>query len=161
MHSKIFQITENRIESDCYLDEDTLTQGDGSFYDYCSNITDEERREMIKCLVEKVLPMGMFRLVNDDEMVYMGGSDEWKEKWVNAIHEKAQLVTADNVLDWIGASYQLEKELKNPLHTDFHFYLSEENIQTYAEPSNEFMKMVCTLEKGTHLFVGGVIDYHF
>ena len=33
MHSKIFQITENKVERDDYLDEDTLTQGDGSFYE--------------------------------------------------------------------------------------------------------------------------------
>ena len=161
MHSKIFQITENKVERDDYLDEDTLTQGDGSFYDYCGNISEEDRKEMIASLVNHVLPTGMFRLVGDDEMVYMGGADLWKEKWVNAIHDKALLVNTENVLDWIGAAYQLEKELENPLHTDFNFYLSEDNAQSYAEPSKEFMKMVCGLEKGTHLFIGGVIDYHF
>jgi hypothetical protein len=80
---------------------------------------------------------------------------------VDAIHAKAEMVNADNVMDWVGASYQLEKELENPLHTDFHFYLSEDNSQTYAEPSKELMKTVSTLEEGTHLYVGGVIDYHF
>ena len=62
MHSKIFQITENKVERDDYLDEDTLTQGDGSFYDYCGNISEEDRKEMIACLVNHVLPTGMFRL---------------------------------------------------------------------------------------------------
>ena len=161
MHSKIFQITENRVERDNFLDEDTLELGDGSFCDYCGNITQEDRREMIDCLVNHVLPMGMFQLAGDDEMVYMGGADSWKGKWVDAIHDKAQLVNTENVLDWIGAAYQLEKELENPLHTDFRFYLSEENTQSYAEPSRELMKMVCALEKGARLYIGGVIDYHF
>ena len=161
MHSKIFQITENRVDSENLLNEDTLTQGDGSYYDYCSNINDEDRKEMIDCLVNKVLPMGMFTLIGDDEMVYNGGVEEWKKKWVEAIHAKAELVDTENVMDWVGASYQLEKELENPLHTDFHFYLSEDNCQTYAEPSKELMKTVSTLEEGAHLYIGGVIDYHF
>ena len=33
MHSKIFQITETRVSKDNYLNEDTLTQGDDSFFE--------------------------------------------------------------------------------------------------------------------------------
>ena len=44
MHSKIFQITETRVSKDNYLNEDTLTQGDDSFFDYCAEIDDEERQ---------------------------------------------------------------------------------------------------------------------
>ena len=43
MHSKIFQITETRVDRDNYLNEDTLEQGDGHYYDYCSEIDEEER----------------------------------------------------------------------------------------------------------------------
>ena len=64
---------------------------------------------------------------------------------MKAIHDKAGEVTTENVLDWIGPTYQLEKELKNPLHTDHHFYLSEDSCQSYAEPSAELMEMVCSL----------------
>lgn len=161
MHSKILQITENRVMSDNILDENTLRQGDYSEYDYCTNITEEVRKEVIDNLVNHILPTGMFKLIGVDEMVYLGGADEFKKKWVNAIHEKAELVNTENVLDWIGASYQLQKELENPLHTEFQFYLSEDNEQTYADKSQEFMSYVCRLEKGTHLYIGGVIDYHF
>lgn len=31
MHSKIFQITQTRVDKDSYLNEDTLMQGEGSF----------------------------------------------------------------------------------------------------------------------------------
>ena len=44
MHSKIFQITETRVDRDNYLNEDTLEQGDGHYYDYCSEIDEEERK---------------------------------------------------------------------------------------------------------------------
>ena len=161
MHAKVFQITKQRVDKENTLDENTLTQGDGSYYDYCSEISDETRTEMIDYLVNVLLPKGMFTLVGIDEMVYNGGADEWKAKWVKAIHDKAGEVTTENVLDWIGPTYQLEKELKNPLHTDHHFYLSEDSCQSYAEPSAELMEMVCSLPVGTHLYIGGVIDFHF
>ena len=161
MHAKVFQITKQRVDKENTLDENTLTQGDGSYYDYCSEISDETRKEMIDYLVNELLPKGMFSLLGIDEMVYNGGADEWKAKWVKAIHDKAGEATTENVLDWIGPTYQLEKELKNPLHTDHHFYLSEDSCQSYAEPSAELMEMVCSLPVGTHLYIGGVIDFHF
>ena len=37
MHSRIFQISKMGIEKENYLNEDTLHQGDGSFYDYCGD----------------------------------------------------------------------------------------------------------------------------
>ena len=161
MHAKVFQITKQRVDKENTLDENTLTQGDGSYYDYCSEISDETRKEMIDYLVNELLPKGMFTLVGIDEMVYNGGADEWKAKWVKTIHDKAGEVTTENVLDWIGPTYQLEKELKNPLHTDSQFYLSDETYQAYAEQSAQLMEMVCSLPIGTHLYIGGVIDFHF
>lgn len=47
MHSKIFQIAKEPVNEGCYLQEDTLTQGDGSFYDYCTEIDDEERKKKL------------------------------------------------------------------------------------------------------------------
>ena len=52
MHSKIFQITRTRVDKDNYLNEDTLMQGDDSFFDYCAEIDDEERVLMARALVE-------------------------------------------------------------------------------------------------------------
>lgn len=34
MHSKIFQITTTKVDKECYLNEDTLMQGDNSYFDY-------------------------------------------------------------------------------------------------------------------------------
>lgn len=46
MHSRIFQISKMWIEKENYLNEDTLQQGDGSFYDYCAEIDDENVRKI-------------------------------------------------------------------------------------------------------------------
>lgn len=73
MHSRIFQISKMWIEKENYLNEDTLQQGDGSFYDYCAEIDDEKRKEDIRYLVNTALPKGMFELVGDDTMRYIGG----------------------------------------------------------------------------------------
>ena len=87
MHAKVFQITCERVDKENTLNEDTLTQGDGSFYDYCSEITPEFRKAMIVILVNEILPKGMFTLIEDDEIVYNGGSEEWKSEGVNAIRD--------------------------------------------------------------------------
>ena len=47
MHSRVFQISTMQIDKKNYLNEDTLNQGDNSFYDYCADISDEERKEEI------------------------------------------------------------------------------------------------------------------
>lgn len=161
MHSRIFQISTTRVDKENYLNEDTLQQGDGSFYDYCAEIDNEERKKDIADLVEYALPKGMFELISDDTIRYNGGMEQWKEEFVTNIHKKAEAITTENMLEYIGPVYQLEKALKNPLDTCYYFYLDEEGLQSYAEQSFAFMEFVCTLEPGTTLYIGGVIDYHF
>lgn len=161
MHSRIFQISTTQVEKDNYLNEDTLTQGDNGFYDYCAEIDNEERKENIVDLVKYALPKGMFELTSDDTIRYNGGVEQWKEEFVADIHKKAEAITTENRLECIGAVYQLKEALKNPLDTCFHFYLDGDGCQSYAEQSFAFMEFICTLEPGTTLYIGGVIYYHF
>ena len=76
MHSKIFQITLTRVDKDNYLNEDTLMQGDDSFFDYCAEIDEEERKYHIENLVNNILPKGMFEFVSDDTIRYNGGAKQ-------------------------------------------------------------------------------------
>ena len=161
MHAKVYQITKHRVSKENYLNENTLQQGDSSNYDYCSEISEEERVESINTLLNDILPKGMFTKIASDELVFNGGTTDWIHNWVNAIHEKSKNVNVENVTDWIGAAYQLKKVINNPLGTDSHFYLSESNTQTYGEESAELMRMVCKLRIGEHIYIGGIIDYHF
>lgn len=161
MHGKIFQITEKKAGKYGYLNEDTLEQGDGHYYDFCSEIDDEQRKFHIDNLVNHILPKGMFDLVSEGTIRYNGGADKWKEQFVSLIQSKAQQVTTDNCTEWIGAVYQLEKALKNPLATAYQFYMDEQGAECQAEQSYEFLRRVSLLEPGTLLYIGGVIDYHF
>lgn len=44
MHGKIFQITQEKVLKENFLNENTLKQGDGHYYDYCTEISDKERK---------------------------------------------------------------------------------------------------------------------
>ena len=68
MHSKIFQITTVKVTNEGRLTENTLTQGDGSFYDYCMEIEPDIRKQCIDILVNKILPSGMFELTGEDTL---------------------------------------------------------------------------------------------
>ena len=141
MHSRIFQISKMWIEKENYLNEDTLHQGDGSFYDYCAEIDDEERKEDIRYLVNTALPKDMFELVGDDTIRYIGGVEQWKENFVTNIRKKAEAITTENMLEFVGPVYQLEKALENPLDIAYHFYLDGEGYQSFAEKSFAFMEL--------------------
>ena len=106
MHSRIFQISKMWIEKENYLNEDTLHQGDGSFYDYCAEIDDEERKEDIRYLVNTALPKDMFELVGDDTIRYIGGVEQWKENFVTNIRKKAEAITTENMLEFVGPAYR-------------------------------------------------------
>lgn len=161
MHSRVFQISTTQIVKENYLNEDTLNQGDNSFYDYCADISDEERKEDIANLVNSILPKGMFELVSEDTIRYTGnGMEQWKEKYVAEIRKKAEAITVENMFEW-SSTYHLKQTIDNPLDTGYYFYLNGDGCQSFAEPSFEFMLFVSSLETGTLLYVGGVIDYHF
>ena len=104
MHAKVYQITKHRVDEDNILNENTLEQGESTDYDYCSEISEEERAESIDTLVNNILPKGMFTLVGTDELVFNGGTTEWIHNWVNAIHEKSEDVNVGNVTHWVGAA---------------------------------------------------------
>ena len=161
MHAMVYQLFTEKMEKENWLDEDTLLQGDGSYYDWCSEISEDERKAAIIELATCILPAGMFRLIDSETLEYLGGMNEWKKSWVANIHRKALGVNENNVMKLVGETYLLEKEIKNPLHTDSHFYLEGEGYQTFAEPSAELMRLVDEMKVGDRLYIGGIIDFHF
>lgn len=160
MHSMIFQVTQTKVDKDCYLNEDTLEQGDHAYFDYCMEIDEEERKFHIDNLVNNCLPKGMFELVDDETMRYLGGAEKWEEDFVAEIRRRAEDITPDKVKEWIGPVYQLGKFLKDPLDTGYWFYMDDEGLQSFAEQSYEFLREISQLAPGTLLYIGGVVDYH-
>ena len=134
MHSRVFQISTTQIDKENYLNEDTLNQGDNSFYDYCADISDEERKEEITNLVNSILPKGMFELVSEDTIRYTGdGMEQWKEKYVAEIRKKADAITVENMFEW-SSTYYLKQAIDNPLDTGYHFYLETDASHLPSHP---------------------------
>lgn len=92
------------------MNDNTLQQGYGSYYDYCSEIDEEDRKEHIDYLVNHALPKGMFELISDNAMRYNGGIEQWKEEYVANIRKKAEAITVENMLEW-SLSVVLNREL--------------------------------------------------
>lgn len=88
MHAWIFQLSEERIEG--YLCEDTLLQGDGSDYDYCAAISEEERKRAVYSLMTHILPLGMFRLKDETTLVYQGGLSSGNVSGLSVFRRKRQ-----------------------------------------------------------------------
>ena len=103
----------------------------------------------------------MFHLKDETTLVYQGGFEQWKREWVERIQIRAAKVNMENVMNFCGEVYRLEKELQNPLDTAAHFYLCNDDYQTFAEKSVELMRMVEHLTEGDELYIGGIIDFHF
>ena len=55
---------------------------------------------------------------------------------VTNIRKKAEAITTENMLEFVGPVYQLEKALENPLDIAYHFYLDGED--TSHLPKNLF-----------------------
>ena len=162
MHSTIFQITEEKIPKSDFIDESTFEQGNYDFYDYCTDTQDDERMDAINNLVDRLLPTDMFSLDENDKniIVYNGGAEDWKNKWVKRIQQKAKEITSQNVTESIGKIYHLEQELINPLDIGSRF-VTENYQSSHAQQSGDFMKMICKLEPGTELYFGGILDFHW
>ena len=92
-------------------------------------------------------------------MQFLDGQ-EWKEEWVNKIHQKAQAITPENITEWIGEAYSLEKELLNPLDIGSRFVM-DSYPSAVAQQSGDLMVMICGLKPGTKLHIGGVVDFHW
>lgn len=159
MHSRIFQITQKQVKRENYLNEDTLAQGDAARIDYCVEIGAKEREQSIACLVDDVLPKGMFTRLGANILRYNGGMTQWKEQAIATIREKAAALSSDNFFFGSGY-YDLRMAVENPLDTGFLFYMDSDGEQSFTETSYDFMFYVSILEEGTLLYIGGVIDYH-
>lgn len=78
----------------------THSSKETGFYDYCSEIDEEDRKEDIANLVNHALPKGMFELISDDTMRYNGGIEQWKEEYVANIKKERMLLR--QIICWNG-----------------------------------------------------------
>ena len=159
MHGIIYQISDSPIDRDDYIGVDTVSEGDMADFDYLYDTTEEERRKQIQYLVEHTLPKGMFTIDTDDEtLVYQGGFAEWRKSYLDLIRTRTEAINEENIMEWIGPAYQLQKAIVNPLDS-VDYYVTESDSYGTAERSRDLMLMVGRLEAGAKLYIGEVLGY--
>lgn len=162
MHSIIFQISDQPIAKEERIGIDHIEAGDMTSFDYAYEYSEEECKESICYLVERILPKGMFTLSEDgDTLVFQGGFKEWKKEYLRTIRSKVEDIEEDNIMKWVGPAYQLQKAILNPLGTDALFVTDFANCYGLAERSRELMIMIGNLQVGKRIYIGAVMGYHF
>lgn len=162
MHSIIYQISNQPISKEEHIGVDHIEAGDMTSLDYAYETSEEERKENIRCLAERILPKDMFSLSEDGEtLVFQSGFAEWRKGNLDTIHTRVADINEENIMEWVGPAYQLQKAILNPLCTDALFVTDFSNGYGLAERSRELMTIIGNLEIGDKLYVGAVFGYHF
>lgn len=161
MHGTIYQISNKRVDRDDYINEDSVSEGEMAGFDYLYDTKKEERRERIQNLAENVLPKGMFTIAPDGEaLVYQGGFAEWRKSYLELLRTKTTDINEENIMEWIGPSYQLQKAIVNPLDCASYFVTEANGGYGTAERSRDLMLMIDRLEAGAKLYIGAILGYH-
>lgn len=159
-HGKIYQLATKPISKDDHIKPDMFYDNHDSYADWIGDAEEgEEREECIRNLVKYDLK-GMFELTADGCLVYLG-MDVFLQKWVDAIHEKAQAITVENV-----TNYTQRAALRDVLagsHTDStdRIVISEYS-GNFAEPLADLIAFAkYNMKPGDKLYFGAVIDFHY
>lgn len=162
MHSKIFQISNAPIDKDDYSSPECYYDDSQVFADYIGEpIKGETREDCIKYLAESISDLFSY----DKEagaFVYKGKDalHEFKQKWLEAIREITDKLTADNLIEEHNV-YRLRRlTLQTHLDSSFRFHINEWN--GWAGPMEDLVEYArYQLKEGDRIYVGAVIDYHY
>lgn len=156
MHSKIFQIGLEPIDNDEKLTPVSLYDNSSDFADYIGDeVTGKNRLELIKMMASTFEEL--FDCKGD--VLIFKGMGTFLEDWAKAIQQAANNLNA-NANDWQLKMYGVAK-LTERTHKDSYSRFYMEDWNCYAGPASDLIEFLTTLEKGTKLYVGAVIDYHF
>lgn len=161
MHSTIFQISDQPILPEEYVDIDNVSSGEFTTIDYCQKISDSDRTKLIKVLAEQILPKGMFRVNQDGgSLKYRGGFTEWSGKYVVSLQEKANAIHDYDLYGCCGPTCQLQNAIVNPLDTETLFITNFAETYGIAAKSSNLMRLVGRLQIGAELYFGSIFDFH-
>lgn len=153
MHGRIFEIREQRMPKEEWLNETDLYDEDTSFADY---YRDSEDREDDLEWLKSALPSSMFKMEGDEIEIISDGK-EIMEKFIDRIKAEANELSYESVVKGVQ-KYKLGLALKGALHSDFMFYT---DTAGYCHDSTEFLTDCINYCQGKKLYVCGILDYHF
>lgn len=156
MHSNIFQLSNKPISEENIL-------GSGYFYDNSSDFADyigdeyegEDRAVKIRWLAEEFPEI--FDI--DGEVLIYKGLGNFLKEWAEKIQEIANGLTEGNILK--GMNLYRMKSITERTHHSINSRFFIEDWNGYAGDCADLISWLATLDVGTRIYVGAVIDYHF
>ena len=87
MHSLIYQIGTKPFSEENQLDPDAIADNPkhANLLDYAYDVSEKVRAINIQVLVETILPMNMFDIDADYNLIYKGGFKSWREKYYESV----------------------------------------------------------------------------
>lgn len=156
MHSNIFQIGLNPMNVDDYVHPDEFYENSNDFADYIGDEYEgEDRAVKIQWLAEEF--PDIFDI--DGEVLIYKGLGNFLKEWSEKIQEIANGLTEGNILKDINL-YRM-KSITERTHHDIYSRFFIEDWNGWAGDCADFISWLATLEVGTRIYVGAVIDYHF
>ncbi|ROS79651.1 hypothetical protein EEL35_11615 [Muribaculaceae bacterium Isolate-042 (Harlan)] len=160
MHGTIYQISTEPIAERDLLHIDNIIAGEMASISYVNENDEDGRKFDIKCLVEHILPKGMFTLSDENTLTYNGGFNMWRKSHFDKIKSLTAQLKPANVMKYNGPIGELKKAIVNPLGTTVLFVTDFYGGGGTAECSADLMDMVSTLSKGDKLYLGAILGYH-
>lgn len=153
MHGRIFEIREERLPREEWMNETHLYDEDTSFAD-CYN--DSEDREDDLQWLKEALPSSMFRMEGDEIEIISDGK-EVVEKWIERMKKEVNKLDYESVVK-SSETYRIKYMMKGMLHEDFMF---RTDYADYCHNSTDFVMDCINNYQGKKLYVCGILDYHF
>lgn len=158
MHSSIIELTLEPLDRENWSREDDFY--DDEKVDYVSELDDEERSESIANFQDGEDPFfsGLFTPGDDDTIIFKGKDalNNIQKEWVNSIKKEFDNFFESGNFDPSGVTHTIN----HVLHSDYLFCLPDWT-GCCAVWSRELINWLNTLEDGTVLHIGAVIDYHY
>ena len=158
MHSRIVELTlepldrEDWAHEDCFCDDEKVN--------YVSELDDEERSESITNFLDGEDPFfsGLFIPGDNDTIIFKGKDalNNIQKEWVNSIKKEVDNFVESGNFD----TYEVTHAINHVLDSDYLFCLPDWTGYC-AVWSRELINWLNTLEDGTVLHIGAVIDYHY
>ena len=158
MHNKIYQITEQKLAKDSWINEQSFVEYNiGDFADYIYDINDQERKYALESL--DTLLKGIFER-KGNILTYLGAED-FVNDWIIKLKDMVAEVDCKNFKDW-QTTWNIRHMIEDThLNSDARFYIGE-NYEATADPFGEFIRDVYSNNKaGDKFFIGGIVGYHF
>lgn len=158
-HAKIIQLSTQPIAERDYVTPEDYYDAHDAYADWIGDAEEgDTRKECIANLVKYSLS-GLFEF-KDGCLVYLG-ADVFLKNWVDAIHEKAQAITVENVT-FSGPRSALRDILLGSHTNGTDRVVLQEWTGICAEPVSELVGFAFhNMKPGDKLYIGAVIDFHY